>query len=137
MSDINKTIHGKSQWEQWMEAGQEASRDGRLDLAETCYQRAVSAGGRIDPNDPRRATALCHLAGIQAARDDAEAACDSYAEALTITEQYNAADGRELQALAADYIALLQAVDRDSDAEQVVARVAAIARRSATGVQPR
>lgn len=138
MSDkMQKTVHGKSLWEQWTESGRHFLKEGDLERAVTCFQTAAEVGGRIDRKDPRRATALRHLGTTYLRQGREEESRVAFDEALLIIESHMAAESRELVRLLEDYTCLLEDMGRHDEAKAVNTRIDRIfKRRSSRRVQP-
>jgi tetratricopeptide (TPR) repeat protein len=134
---MQKTVHGRSVWEDWISAGRDQLKEGELERAVICFTSAAEAGGRLDPRDPRRATALRHLGTAYLRMGKADESRAAFDEALLIIESHMAAESRELVRLLEDYTCLLEEMGRTEELESVNARIDALfKRRSSQRIQP-
>lgn len=117
------TLQGRTLWEVLMQDGRRAVKEGEPQQAIACFKAAAEEAGKLDLNDPRRASSLRRLGIAYAAIGHHTDAEQAFAETLRVIEANGRAETRDLTELYEGYGGLLRRLARIPDAEAAEARI--------------
>lgn len=113
-------------WDTYMEAGEQAYRQGRYAEAEKALRAALNEAERFGPQDPRLAASFNNLAALYRAQGKYAEAEPLYKRALAIREKVLGPEHPAVATSLENYAALLPKMDRQAEAEEFEARARAI-----------